>query len=61
MSCVTCHAEEMAFTDRKPLSEGINGLKGTRNAPTVINAAYLHTQFWDGREPTLEVNPSNPF
>jgi cytochrome c peroxidase len=27
----------------------------------VINAAYLHTQFWDGREPTLEAQSAGPF
>jgi len=46
VSCATCHDKEMAFTD-SPLqvSEGIEGLTGTRNAPTVVNAAYFTTQF----------------
>ena len=44
-----------------PVSEGIDQLKGTRNAPTVVNAAYLQTQFWDGREPTLEEQSAGPF
>src|SRR5512136_2524850 len=52
VNCATCHKKEMAFTDQLPVSEGINKLTGTRNAPTVINAAYNHTQFWDGREPS---------
>lgn len=61
VSCATCHAREKAFTDHLPVSEGIKQLKGTRNAPTVINAAYLTSQFWDGREPTLESQSSQPF
>jgi cytochrome c peroxidase len=61
VSCATCHKSEMVFTDELPVSEGINGLKGTRNAPTVVNAAYLHSQFWDGREPTLEAQAAGPF
>ncbi len=61
VSCSTCHDKDKGFTDELPVSEGINKLKGTRNAPTVINAAYLETQFWDGREPTLESQSAQPF
>jgi len=61
VSCSTCHDRKKGFADGLPVSEGINKLKGTRNAPTVINAAYLHTQFWDGREPTLESQSAQPF
>lgn len=61
VSCATCHDKAKAFTDRLPVSEGINGLKGTRNAPTVINAAFMQTQFWDGREPSLEAQSAQPF
>lgn len=62
VSCATCHDNKKAFTD-SPLrvSEGINKLKGTRNAPTVVNAAYMHSMFWDGREPTLEAQSKQPF
>ena len=61
VSCATCHDKEKGFGDGLPVSEGINKLKGTRSAPTVVNAAYLHTQFWDGREPTLEAQSAQPF
>jgi len=62
VSCATCHDAEKAFTD-SPLSvsEGINKLTGTRNAPTVVNAAYNQTQFWDGRSPDLEDQALHPF
>ncbi len=62
VSCATCHDAEKAFTD-SPLktSEGINKLTGTRNAPTVVNAAYFATQFWDGRSPSLEDQALHPF
>lgn len=60
VSCATCHDPSKAFTDNKPVSEGFRGLKGTRNAPTVINAAYMETQFWDGREPSLEAQSLQP-
>jgi len=61
VSCSTCHERTKGFADALPVSEGIKGLKGTRNAPTVINAAYLRTQFWDGREPSLEAQSAQPF
>ena len=54
IGCATCHDETKAFTDNLRVSKGINDLTGTRNAPTVINAAYMHTQFWGGREPNPE-------
>jgi cytochrome c peroxidase len=62
VSCATCHDAGKAFTD-SPLqtSEGINKLKGTRNAPTVVNAAYFTTQFWDGRSASLEDQSQHPF
>jgi cytochrome c peroxidase len=60
VSCATCHKSEMVFTDGLPVSEGVNGLKGTRNAPTVVNAAYFRSQFWDGREPSLEAQAAGP-
>jgi cytochrome c peroxidase len=62
VSCATCHDAEKAFTD-SPLktSEGINKLTGTRNAPTVVNAAYFAAQFWDGRSPSLEDQALHPF
>ena len=62
VSCSTCHEKEKAFTD-SPLktSEGIEKLTGTRNAPTVVNAAYFETQFWDGRSPSLEDQALHPF
>jgi cytochrome c peroxidase len=62
VSCATCHDAKKAFTDGPlAVSEGINKLTGTRNAPTVINAAYLETQFWDGRSPSLEDQSLHPF
>ncbi|MGD9659157.1 MAG: cytochrome c peroxidase, partial [Methylocystis sp.] len=46
VSCANCHNDKKAFTD-SPLrvSEGHHKLTGTRNAPTVINAAYFTSQF----------------
>lgn len=62
VSCSTCHDAAKAFTDGPlSVSEGVDGLTGTRNAPTVINAAYMTSQFWDGRRPSLEEQSGDPF
>src|SRR6266705_3209145 len=60
VSCSTCHDPARAFTDRKPTSVGIRGRVGQRNAPTVLNALYNKTQFWDGRVNTLEEQAALP-
>ena len=60
VSCSSCHNEEKGFTDNLKVSRGFNSQTGTRNAPTVINAAYYTSQFWDGREPDLEAQSLQP-
>jgi len=60
VSCATCHSPEFGFADPKPVSEGVGKKKGTRNSPTVINAAYFTAQFWDGRSPSLEKQAEGP-
>lgn len=60
VSCATCHVPAKAFTDELSVSKGFNNLTGTRSAPTVINAAYMQTLFWDGREPDLEGQSKQP-
>lgn len=54
ISCASCHDPAKAFADARPVSLGVAGATGVRNAPTVLNAAYLPVQFWDGRALTLE-------
>jgi cytochrome c peroxidase len=54
VACSTCHDPAKAFTDGRPVSIGIAGRHGQRNAPTVLNALYNQFQFWDGRAATLE-------
>jgi cytochrome c peroxidase len=60
VACSTCHDPARAFTDDKPVSIGINGRVGQRNAPTILNALYNKTQFWDGRVKTLEEQAALP-
>ncbi|MDB5477313.1 MAG: cytochrome peroxidase [Phenylobacterium sp.] len=54
VACSTCHDPAKGFADGRPVSIGIKGRHGQRNAPTVLNALYNQFQFWDGRATTLE-------
>jgi cytochrome c peroxidase len=60
ISCNSCHNLATFGVDNKALSDGHKGAKGSRNSPTVYNAANHIAQFWDGRAPTLEVQAEGP-
>jgi cytochrome c peroxidase len=60
VSCSSCHNPARGFTDGLPTSRGMKARLGKRNAPTVLNAAYLPLQFWDGRAGSLEQQAAGP-
>ena len=60
VSCASCHNPRSGFADGLKTSRGIDGKTGTRNAPTVLNAAYAPIQFWDGRAASLEEQSAGP-
>src|SRR5579863_9528681 len=60
VSCDHCHGPAKGFTDQLPTSEGIRAQFGQRNAPSILNALFNVTQFWDGRSPTLEAQIEGP-
>ena len=59
-SCASCHNPAHGFAAGDPVAIGIRGQKGTRNAPTLLNAAFQPVQFLDGRASTLEEQASGP-
>jgi cytochrome c peroxidase len=59
-ACATCHDADKGFTDLRPTSQGIRNHVGKRNAPTVLNAMFLDTQFLDGRAASLEEQAKLP-
>ncbi|MDB6017896.1 MAG: cytochrome peroxidase [Pedosphaera sp.] len=59
-ACASCHQPDLAFTDGKATSVGVKGGVGQRNSPTILNALYNKTQFWDGRVQTLEQQAELP-
>lgn len=60
ISCASCHNPDTGFADARRVSLGVGGKAGSRNAPTVLNAAFWSSQFWDGRAATLEAQALGP-
>ena len=61
-SCASCHLLENGFAgvDNLPTSPGAKGDMGTRNSPTVLNAGWQDSQFWDGRAEDLVEQAKGP-
>lgn len=54
MSCAMCHIPEQGFTSNMlAIPVGFEGRSLRRNAPTILNVAYVQQLFHDGREPSL--------
>lgn len=60
ISCASCHHIGKAFTDGLPVAQGLKGQRGTRNTPSITNAAFYDTLFLDGRANNLEEQSLGP-
>lgn len=60
ISCASCHDVERGGDDGRATPLGFDDTPGKMNAPTVLNAALNHAQFWDGRADTLEEQVGSP-
>lgn len=60
VSCDSCHLLAEFGVDNLPTSPGDDGEFGTRNSPTVYNAALHVLQFWDGRAKDVEEQAGMP-
>jgi cytochrome c peroxidase len=60
IACNNCHKLNNYGVDGEPTSDGHKGQKGTRNSPTVYNAAGHTAQFWDGRAADVEEQAKGP-
>ncbi len=54
LSCASCHDLTFGGADPQQYSQGVGGMMGAINSPSVINASHNFRQFWDGRAVTLE-------
>lgn len=60
VSCASCHDPDLAFTDDEPIAVGVEGKKGNRRTPRLINRGYGRLFFWDGRAASLEEQVLEP-
>src|SRR5215469_8696103 len=60
VACATCHNPVRGFTDGKQFAHGVRNQRAARNAPTLLNVAFLGDFFWDGRAATLEKQVEDP-
>ena len=60
IACVSCHNPGRAFSTARPVSIGVFGRQGRRNAPALINRGYGRAFFWDARITTLEEQVLKP-
>ncbi|MCK6622869.1 MAG: cytochrome-c peroxidase [Calditrichaceae bacterium] len=59
-SCNSCHDLNTFGVDNQPVSDGHKQQTGTRNSPSVYNAAGQVAQFWDGRAGDVEEQAKGP-
>ena len=60
ISCYVCHPLHDYGTSHRSAAIGHGAKVGTRNEPTVYNAAGQFAQFWDGRVKTVEEQALGP-
>jgi len=73
LSCASCHLPEHAFSSNAAVATGIDGQRGTRKIPTIVNLAAMPERprnfetepragpfFWDGRAASLERQALEP-
>lgn len=60
-SCATCHDPKKGWADGLIVAEGMRQkIRGPRNTPTIVNAAYQELQFWDQRANSLRDQALQP-
>jgi len=60
VACNTCHSPRNGFTTHTETSRGVGDQLGRRNAPSILNAMFYKSMFWDGRAETLEEQATMP-
>ena len=60
LSCASCHDPAQAWANHQRTDTGVLGRIGARNSGTILNAARMTHQFWDGRAESLEAQVWGP-
>ena len=53
IACASCHGASTGFSDPRRFSPGVRGHSGTRQSMALVNLAWKHEFFWDGRARSL--------
>ena len=59
IACTSCHLPTHAFSDPRPLSQGVGGLTSRHSMP-LFNVLWNSSFFWDGRTASLEDQALEP-
>ncbi|MFA6144864.1 MAG: cytochrome c peroxidase [Sulfurimonas sp.] len=60
ITCASCHDISHGGADRVSHSIGVHGTQVIMNTPTVFNAVFNFSQFWNGRAATLSEQALGP-
>jgi cytochrome c peroxidase len=60
VSCAVCHDPSKGWSGPRATARGVGGRISSRKAPTIVNVAYQHFLFWDGRAGSLEEQAPAP-
>ncbi len=60
MNCASCHNPSFGYEVPVPTAVGAANVPLGRQAPTVLNAAWVAPLFWDGRAKDLEEQAAGP-
>ena len=60
MACATCHNPSFGWEGASVTAVGAQNTRLGRQAPTVLNVAWVHPFFWDGRASTAEEQAKGP-
>src|SRR5262245_48056709 len=60
MTCSTCHNPSFGWEGASKTAIGAQNTRLARQAPTVLNVAWVHPFFWDGRADSAEAQAKGP-
>lgn len=60
MTCATCHNPSFGWEVPVKTAIGAQNTALARQAPTILNVAWVHPLFWDGRAETAEEQAKGP-
>ena len=60
MTCSSCHNPSFGWQTRNKTAVGSQNTHLPRRAPTILDTAWRHAFFWDGRAPSAEAQAKSP-